>query len=458
MLQNIIPHGHRLAGVATALVLLAATLPAAAAPPPGEHWVSVNGSDAAAGTMLAPWRHLQYAVKHVWSAPGQPPPVIRVGAGTYSEQVVIDHAVAIRGVGTDDVIVENPVDTTYQYPGGLPDVDDPSYVILAEGDFDLALSDLTVNGRFTTTSGNPGIKADRVGLKLDRVEVLVPHARGIALRDLDTTNRTFSIARSAITTRIPSGEFGTDIGVHIINSSGVFTEFTGGTAIDHVIHIQGGRDILIERSTIYGAPIIHFADGIRAWSGNIRVHKTEIVRPPSSMFGPAEKPPANDGEYSPQRPYAGIEAVNHDGQGVTALHLEIDGCRIEGFDEGIGLYIRGEVTSGPLPHTNTVKVQNTRVSGLTADVATRWQSGWSERPTVDLGGGALGSVGHNVIGQKAPSLTKPPAPLESLPWLFYHRAPYSVPAHGNEWLVPENEIEARIWDRLDVMRLGRLER
>lgn len=458
MLWHIACRSHRLAAVFAALILMLATLPAAAAPPSGEHWVSVNGSDAASGTMLAPWRHVQYAVNHVWSTPGQPPPVIRVGAGTYAEQVVIDHAVTIRGAGVHDVIIENPANSTYQAPGGLPDVDDPSYVILAEGDFDVTLSDLTVNGRFTTTTGNPGIKAERAGLKLDRVEVLVPHARGIVLKNLDVTNRTFHIARSAIKTRIPSGEFGTDIGVHIINSSGVLTAFTGGTEIDHVVHIEGGRDILIERSTIHGATIIYFADGIRAWSGNIRIEKTEIVRPASGMFGPAKAPPPGDSEYAPQRPYAGIEAVNHGGLGITALHLEIDGCRIEGFDEGIGIYVQGTATDGPMPRTNTVKVQNTRVSGLTADVATRWLSGWSERPTVDLGGGALGSEGHNVIGRSVPTLPKPPSPLDSVPWLFYHRAPYSVPAHDNEWLAPETQIEARIWDRLDVTRLGRVER
>lgn len=33
--------------------------------PPGNYYVSVGGSDANAGALAAPWRHIQYALDHV---------------------------------------------------------------------------------------------------------------------------------------------------------------------------------------------------------------------------------------------------------------------------------------------------------------------------------------------------------------------------------------------------------
>lgn len=451
-------------GLVVSAVILLLVLLGVGVQPPGavaaavnERWVSVSGSDAAAGTQAAPWRHIQYALDHT---PPTAPGLIHVGPGTYQEQVYITRAVTIRGSQTSEVIVENPVDSTYTYPGGLPDVGDPSFVVRAEGAFDVTLSDLTVNGRHSFSTGTPGIKAVQAGLTLQRVDVLIPDRVGIVLKDLDQSGRTFRIEESSIKTKVAAGSFGTDLGIQVIESSGVISHFTGGTEIDHVIHIAGGHDVLIEHSTIHGSTVVYWADGIRAWSGNVRIVDTTIVRPNKGPFGDAVLPPANDPVYAPQQPYAGIEAVNHGGVGVSALHLSIDGCRVQGFDEALGIYVRGQTTSGPQPRANTIKVQNSWLTGRVADVATRWQASWTDQPAVDLGGGSLGSVGNNDLGRRQivlPGSPFPsPFPSEPKPWGFYHRAPYDVTAYNNAWTIPVDKIDERIWDRLDQHGLGRV--
>jgi hypothetical protein len=64
-------------------------------------------------------------------------------------------------------------------------------------------------------------------------------------------------------------------------------------------------------------------------------------------------------------------------------------------------------------------------------------------PTVDLGGGALGSAGNNNFGTG-------PEYAVSL------GGPYDVTAQGNTWGATGASIEARIHDQLDDAKLGRV--
>src|SRR5690349_9373974 len=50
--------------------------------PPGTFYVSVNGNDANAGTLAAPWRHIQYAMDRVGAGS-----TVNVLTGVYNEFV-----------------------------------------------------------------------------------------------------------------------------------------------------------------------------------------------------------------------------------------------------------------------------------------------------------------------------------------------------------------------------------
>jgi hypothetical protein len=116
--------------------------------------------------------------------------------------------------------------------------------------------------------------------------------------------------------------------------------------------------------------------------------------------------------------------------------VEIIGTSMSGFDVGIGVDIA----------SLELKVEGSSIDALTHGVETHYKA-YSDTtvPTVDFGGGPLGSAGKNIFSSK-PAFA-----------YDHHTGVYLVYACYNQWNVSTSQVDPlRIWDKLDEPNLGRV--
>lgn len=373
------------------------------------YYVSPAGNDTTGdGSVARPWKTISAAALRIDYSLGVP--TLTIAAGTYDEKVVLHDSIALKGAGSTKVTVKNS------------NASDTDYVVTADG------SSPTVPGAVTVTltglyihglaAKNRGIRAVLAAIKLDDVNVYQPSAYAISIGPNITG---FEIDHTTVGFE---GMLYSDVGIDVGNgSSGTIRHFTGGDHIDHIINIGLGCTVDISDSQLMGSPI-WYADGIRIQgASNVTIRNTTIVRPPGAdpaSAGPTHNPP-----------YAGIE-VAASGNGNS--RVTIDGCTTRGFDVGIGVNLM----------FNQLLVQNNTLSGNTsAAVRTVWAGSLPlQYPVVDLGGGALGSVGNNDFGNGSE-------------YAVDLGGPYDVDAKNNLW--SGTAIESRLHDQLDDPLLGRVQ-
>jgi hypothetical protein len=373
------------------------------------YYVSPSGNDAAGdGSAAHPWKTISAATSRIDYSRGLP--TLNIAAGTYDEKVVLHDSIVLRGAGSGKVTVKNST------------AGDTDYVVTADGSnptvpgaVAITMTGLRVDG---LAAKNRGICANQATIKLDDVNVYQPSAYGISIG----TNITgFAIDHTTVGFE---GMLYSDVGIDVgSGSSGTISHFTGGDHIDHIINIGLGCTVDISDSQLTGSPI-WYADGVRIQgASNVTVRNTTILRPSGSQ--PASAGPVHN------PPYAGIEVAASSNGNAT---VRIDGCTVRGFDVGVGVNLM----------YNRLLVQNNTIAQNTsADVRTLW-SGTSPTvyPVVDLGGGALGSVGNNDFGN-------------GTEYAVDLGGPYDVAAKQNLW--SGTAIEARIHDQLDDPLLGRVQ-
>ncbi|MEP6895853.1 MAG: hypothetical protein ABI986_09630, partial [Chloroflexota bacterium] len=84
--------------------------------PPGNYYVSISGSDANAGTLAAPWRHIQYAMDRVGGGS-----TVNVLTGVYNEFVTFKNS----GTSGNYIVLQN-------YTGNTPVIDGTGLTISGE--------------------------------------------------------------------------------------------------------------------------------------------------------------------------------------------------------------------------------------------------------------------------------------------------------------------------------------
>jgi hypothetical protein len=377
---------------------------------PNAYFASPAGNDSTGdGSATRPWKTILFALGHIDYSRGLP--TLNLGAGTYDEKVLVHDSIVLQGAGSTQVTVQNSA------------VGDIDYVITADGSnptvagpVAVALRGIRVNG---LAAKNRGIQATKAVLALYDVNVFQPSAYGISI---GSNISGFSIDHTTVGFE---GLLYSDVGIDVASgSSGAISSFVGGDHIDHIINIGLGCTVTIKDSHLTGSTIF-YADGIRIQgASNVTIQNTTIVRPAGS------EPVSTGALHNP--PYAGIEiAASSNGNAL----VRVDGVTVSGFDVGVGVNL----------WYNGALVENSTISGnLAADVQTMWTGSLPlQYPTVDLGGGALGSAGNNNFG------TGPEYAVEL-------RGPYDVTAQGNTWGATGASIEARIHDQLDDAKLGRV--
>ncbi len=388
------------------------TTPAASEiPVPGIFQVSTSGNDSTGnGSAGRPWRTIGYALLHADDAHGTPE--IVVAAGTYDESLAINRSVTITGAGASSVTVHNT------------DAANTDFLVRIGDGIAAGAADITVQirgMRFDGESGkNRGVHAANTALTLDGVNVYAAGAFSVAI---EPDSPAFTIRNSTF------GFIGllySDIGIDVgANSTGSIANCTLGDHIDHAINIGSGCAVTIDNCSITGSTV-HFADGIRIQgASNVTISNTTLIRPAGSEAA-AAGPEHN-------RPYAGIEiAASSD----LAATVSISNCTIRGFDVGIGMNMLW----------NAARVQNCTLGGnIAADVQTLWSgTSASQHPTVDFGGGTLGSTGGNDFGSGGETAVE-------------LQGPYNISSFGCIWGVSGAGIESRITDQLDDATRGRVQ-
>jgi hypothetical protein len=306
-------------------------------------------------------------------------------------------------------------------------------------DSEVALQNLNVFGGWITANN-----AD-----LSMKNVLVNGVTGFY--GVLVNHSSFSILDSKIVTQPNTYS---DIGLYVYASAGFFTNSYVGSRFDHAITIEpwGCPDVLKsegvctgeEKVDVYNLPIpiniyitgatvegspIYYADGIRvSGPANVVIKNSKISRA-------AGGEPANKGSVH-NKPYAGIEVGGWILADNTTRRVEIIGNDISGFDVGIGVNIS----------TLQLKVEGNKIQGLSYGVDTSYYNyTGTTHPSVDFGGGPLGSIGKNTFSDQ-PKYA-----------YFHDTGPYDVWACYNNWMVASSNIDPmRIYDKLDKSSLGRI--
>jgi hypothetical protein len=399
-----------------ALLGLLAMLLAACGPssgPFGEYYVSPSGSDSSGdGSASSPWRTIQYALDNV-VYDGVTPPRINLARGIYQEDLNITRSIVMKGVGsgdflhssTDPTMPTEDVSVIQRSPasaGGGHDISGDISVEFQDLDFYLGL-----------------VNIDGASVLFDRVDFQNTQGHHAISVENSPLTRVFN---SRLLTR---SHVYSDIAVDINNSIVVIDETEMGRHFDHVINIRVGNVVTIKNSTIWGSEL-WYADGIRIQDVNeVNILNNRIIRDhpdaEAAGSGPSHNPP-----------YAGIEIAGWT-TGRADL-VTVRGNEIAGFNVGIGINTEG----------NRVLIEGNQIDALEYPVST-FHYGYTGTswPTVDLGGGPLGSAGGNDISTSGS-------------YGFFQQAPWHAFACDNEWGVPTSQIPDRIFDREDDSSLGKV--
>jgi hypothetical protein len=409
-----------------------------------EYYVSIQGSDTSGnGTSGKPWRTIQYALDHAKKY-GNSTIRINLAKGIYNENIVIDHAVVIRGAGSSQTVstgtnplipVQNVSVIVHQKVENIPWYE--NYSVYAKGAGEVHLENLNVFGGMVY-SNDSDFSIEHV--IVNGVNGWNPDKGGIY--GVRVTKSSFSINNSRIQT---GTNVYADLGLQITDSSGFVNNTYLGNGFDHVISINTDltnatsvqynlpppKQIYITGVTIEGSSV-YWADGIRIQAPfNVVVQDTKITR--AAGGDPASAGVPHD------VPYAGIELAF----GMVASEenemrrVEVLNVQTSGFDVGIGVNLS----------TLELKVQNSIIHGITYDVQSFYKDLPDQNePTVDFGGGPLGSKGENNFSNQPK-------------YAYYHDpGTYLVYACYNIWNVPTPQIDwVRIYDQLDKPSLGRVQ-
>ncbi len=399
-------------------------------PSPGpfaEVHVSLDGSDLTGnGSPERPWRTIQHALDNLPETESMP--LIRVAAGRYRENLNITRRVRIVGAGAGDPF--NTPGVTVIEPA-LRDPASPSPYQTVSAAARVELADLVFQyGRMQVTGGS---------LYLDNVWFFgVSRRYALRLRDVGYFSFTDCEFRTPVNTYA-------DYALEIISSIGEIRGGYFGQHFDHSIHItqffadtpesysaDGYRyrglltSVLVDGVTIHGSNVF-YADGIRVVSdASAIIRNSRIVREHES----AE--PWREG--TSEGAAAGIDLL-FEREGRARGSVRILNNTISGFDSGIAVNMGGKPVllagNDISAITHLVKIHD----GLT-------QHRDKADPSLDFGGGPLGSPGGNTfrnVGELA----------------FFHQKGYDIYACFNDWEVSAAAaIEARLRDKRDDPGLG----
>jgi predicted ribosomally synthesized peptide with SipW-like signal peptide len=210
--------------------------------------------------VVTPGGSIQSAVDA--AAPGD---VIKLRAGTYVEQVVVDKPLALVGEGQGETIIESPtsLDASYDRPLNGSGTATEYPVVLVDG-VEVELCSLTVDGA-RNASGNAnfnGIGLRNAGGRIVDVETVrttknpfdgAQHGNGIVAHNTDGTARRVSIRESTVRDYQKNGITGEGDGLTLIVSD---TTVTGQGATDengqNGIQLSDGAAGYLSRNVVTG--------------------------------------------------------------------------------------------------------------------------------------------------------------------------------------------------------------
>jgi hypothetical protein len=411
-------------------VFLMAFLLASCGPSPGpfnDYYVSTTGSDLTGnGSEARPWRTIQHALDNAIDSGDMP--LIHVAAGTYRENLNITRRVRIVGAGVGDPLEVTGI--TVIEPAVRDSGSAAPYHSINAG-AQVELSNFVFRyGRVQATGGR---------LYIDNVWFWWVSGRyALRLREVGF----FHISQSEFRT---PGNVYADYALEIISSIGEIHGGYFGDHFDHPINITQytpgviesyGDDgysyrgaiasVLVDGVTIRGSNVF-YADGIRVFfDASATIRNSEILR----LHDEAEAWREGTSEGSA----AGID-LHFEREGRARGSVRIINNTIAGFDSGIAVNMGGKrvlISGNDISAvTHTVKIHDGRTPTL--DKAD---------PTLDFGGGPMGSPGGNIF-RNAGDLA------------FFHQKGYDIFACFNDWEVSgAAAIEARIRDKNDDSSLG----
>ena len=372
--------------------------------PFSEYFVSPTGSDESGdGSEGNPWRTIQHAHDSIITVVGEGDPLrINLARGIYRENLNITRSIILQGVGVGEVV---PMDANPDLPTENVSAiwpESPDHTI--SGDHNVELHDLVFyTGR----------------LNIDGATLLIKDAE-FQMADL---RHAIKISNSPLARILDTRVFsdpgtGLNYGIESYRSTLVIERSEIGRTFDSAIFLGAGNVVTIQESTIWGSETTA-ADGIKIAHDNIvNIIENQIIRE-----HPSQPPVGNPG---------GVDIT-----GTAPRHglITIRGNEIRGFYYGIMIASAG----------HRVLVQDNNIAAHRYPVTSSLDnSSSSDAPTVDLGGGSLGSTGGNTISATGM-------------YGFFHQEPWDAMACDNEWNVPVSDIPDRIYDREDDSGLGKIE-
>ncbi|MFH1642723.1 MAG: MopE-related protein, partial [Nanoarchaeota archaeon] len=304
------------------------------------YYVALDGNDESGDSSIsAPWRHIQYAVDQ--AVPGST--IFLLGSpATYEELLNITKNITLIGEGVSDTTIKQP---------GSDSVTEPIITSTA----DLALFNLTVGSGLGWEETVKGVYITGGRLTLNDVAI-----RNIFNYAVVATNSIVNI--SDITLNITYGP--SDIGIKLINSTGIIEHIQAGTRFDHIIDLLGNSSAVIRYNVLNGSNTLN-ANGIRLRDDSTAVIENNIID------GWEEY-----GDLPRWRPQAGVQ-VGDDS------FIQLRNNTIKNFAKGVSVLNLAKVNA------SYNKIIDNVVDGI-------WLSAW-ENPDVDFGGGIYSSPGMNTI-------------------------------------------------------------
>ncbi len=345
---------------------------------------------------------------------------LNVAAGRYNEDIRINKPITIIGAGKGQTVIAKSAEN-----GTIMEIVNAG---------DVVLTDLTVSGwEDFGNRATAGIYVERTNITLTDVSV-----SDIGFTYVYINRSPFLFTNvELLASESPGYLTNSDLGIHIVESSGVFDGLSNDTQgnIDHVITRQGcyqfvdgemtytdspldSTNVTIRNSTITGRNF-DWGDGIRWHNGldsHLLIENNVFTGHPNS---PVPYPGGNDPTVA--RYPAAI---------TVSGNITIKGNTITGFPRAISLQ-----GLDPKFLLSGNHIENTEIA--------IWSiAGSATKCAVDFGGGSLGSVGGNTF-------------LDNIYFNIYLSTGCGAHAIGNDWSTADSAvIDDWIYDSQDSVGLG----